>query len=197
MADADTVASINGTSTVLLNVRRQSGTNTVEVANDIKERIEEIKQALPPGYDLRIVRDTSEFIEASITNVEEHLIVGIDSGRARRAAVPREPALDAHRRHRDSDVDHRHVRPDLVHGLHARTRITMLALTLSVGIVIDDAIVVLENIYRFIEEKGDDAVPGGDRRHARRSASPCWRPRCRWSRFSCRSPSWAASSAGS
>ena len=43
---------------------------------------------------------------------------------------------------------------------------TMLALTLAVGIVIDDAIVVLENIYRFVEEKGRAAVPGGHRGHA-------------------------------
>jgi HAE1 family hydrophobic/amphiphilic exporter-1 len=70
MADADTIATINGTSTVLLNVRRQSGTNTVQVAHDTKGRIEEIRKALPPGYDLRIVRDTSEFIEASIHTVE-------------------------------------------------------------------------------------------------------------------------------
>jgi HAE1 family hydrophobic/amphiphilic exporter-1 len=75
-ADLDTIATLNGTSTVLLNVRRQSGTNTVQVANDAKERIEEIKQALPAGYDLRIVRDGAAFIEASINNVEEHLIVG-------------------------------------------------------------------------------------------------------------------------
>ena len=75
--------------------------------------------------------------------------------------------------------------------------LTMLALTLSVGIVIDDAIVVLENIYRFIEEKHEDqfqAAVDGDRR---KSASPCWRRRCRWSRSSCRSASWAASSAAS
>jgi HAE1 family hydrophobic/amphiphilic exporter-1 len=72
---------------------------------------------------------------------------------------------------------------------------TMLALTLSVGIVIDDAIVVLENIYRFIEEKHDDqfhaAVDGDAGDRPRR----CSRRRCRWSRSSSRSASWAASSA--
>ena len=58
--------------------------------------------------------------------------------------------------------------------------ITLLALALAVGIVIDDAIVVLENIFRFIDEKRMQALAGGDRRHARRSASPCSRPRCRY-----------------
>src|SRR5690242_13117641 len=75
-ANADTLANVNGVDTVLLQLRRQSGTNTVEVVKGVKERLETIKQALPAGYELRIVRDTSEFIEASIHNVEEHLIVG-------------------------------------------------------------------------------------------------------------------------
>src|SRR6185369_1145707 len=48
-ADADTVANIDGTSTVLLDVRRQSGTNTVEVVNAVRERLEEVRTTLPPG----------------------------------------------------------------------------------------------------------------------------------------------------
>src|SRR4051812_18680209 len=154
MADAETVANIDGTATVLLNVRRQSGTNTVEVAKNTKERIDEIRKALPPGYDLRVVRDTSEFIEASIRNVEEHLVVG-----SILAALVVLLFLT-------------NLRSTLISAIAIPTSIiatfglmwfmgftldilTMLALTLSVGIVIDDAIVVLENIYRFIEEKGE------------------------------------------
>ena len=57
--------------------------------------------------------------------------------------------------------------------------ITLLALALAVGIVIDDAIVVLENIVRFIEEKGDQAVPGGGAGDARDRPRRCWRPRSR------------------
>ena len=63
---------------------------------------------------------------------------------------------------------------------------TMLALSLATGIVIDDAIVVLENIFRYIEEKGvspKEAAIEGDRR---RSGWPSWRRRCRWSSSSCR-----------
>ena len=56
---------------------------------------------------------------------------------------------------------------------------TMLALTLAVGIVIDDAIVVLENIYRFVEEKGMSADAGRGRGDQARSASRCSRRRCR------------------
>ena len=59
--------------------------------------------------------------------------------------------------------------------------VTMLALVLMVGIVIDDAIVVLENIFRFIEEKGLPPAAGGASRPRATSASPCWPPRCPWS----------------
>jgi HAE1 family hydrophobic/amphiphilic exporter-1 len=155
MADAETVASINGTATVLLNVRRQSGTNTVEVANNTKARIEEIKAALPPGYELRLVRDTSEFIEASIHNVEEHLIVG-----SILAALVVLLFLTNLRSTLISAV----AIPTSIIASFTLMRVmgftlnnmTLLGITLAVGIVIDDAIVVLENIYRFIEEKGED-----------------------------------------
>jgi HAE1 family hydrophobic/amphiphilic exporter-1 len=155
MADADTVASINGEATVLLNVRRQSGTNTVQVAHDTKERLEEIRKALPPGYDLRIVRDTSEFIEASIHNVEEHLVVG--------SILAALVVLLFLTNLRSTIISAIAIPTSIIatFGLiwfmgFTLDTLTMLALTLSVGIVIDDAIVVLENIYRFIEEKHEN-----------------------------------------
>ena len=57
--------------------------------------------------------------------------------------------------------------------------VTMLALVLMVGIVIDDAIVVLENIFRFVEEKKMTPMRGGPRGDRARSAWRCWRRRCR------------------
>src|SRR5436190_2979815 len=65
-ADSDTIANVNGAGTVLLQVRRQSGTNTVEVVDAVLERLKDIKGNLPVGYDVRVVRDMSEFIKASI-----------------------------------------------------------------------------------------------------------------------------------
>ena len=76
VADVTTLANIDGDPTVLLQIRKQSGTNTVEVVNNVKERLAELRQALAPGYELRIVRDQAEFIEASFRSVQEHLIVG-------------------------------------------------------------------------------------------------------------------------
>jgi HAE1 family hydrophobic/amphiphilic exporter-1 len=155
MADADTVANIDGTSTVLLNIRRQSGTNTVEIVNGVKEQLKAITRALPSGYNLRTVRDGGEFIEASIHNVEEHLIVG--------SLLAAFVVLLFLTNLRSTIIAAIAIPTSIVatFGLiwymgFTLDMLTMLALTLSVGIVIDDAIVVLENIYRFMEEKHED-----------------------------------------
>jgi HAE1 family hydrophobic/amphiphilic exporter-1 len=155
MADLDTVANVDGASTVLLNIRRQSGTNTVEVVNGIKEQLKATVKALPPGYQLRIVRDGAEFIEASIRNVEEHLVVG--------SILAAFVVLLFLTNLRSTFISAIAIPTSIVATFSliwymgfTLNMMTMLALTLSVGIVIDDAIVVLENIYRFIEEKHDD-----------------------------------------
>ena len=156
-AEPDTLANVDGASTVLLQIRRQSGTNTVEVVKEVRDKIKELQAALPPGYTIRMVRDASSFIEASINNVEEHLVVG-----SILAAIVVLLFLT-------------NVRSTIIAAIAIPTSIiatfgllwymgftlnlmTMLALTLSVGIVIDDAIVVLENIYRFIEEKHENQL---------------------------------------
>ena len=196
MADAETVASIDGTATVLLNVRRQSGTNTVEVAKNTKERIEEIRQALPPGYDLRIVRDTSEFIEASINNVEEHLIVG-----SILAALVVLLFLT-------------NLRSTLISAIAIPTSIiATFGLIWFMGFTLDILTMLALTLVGRHRDRRRDRGAGehlplhrgegretSSRRRStapRRSASRCWRPRCRWRRFSSRSRSWAASSAGS
>jgi hydrophobic/amphiphilic exporter-1 (mainly G- bacteria), HAE1 family len=156
-ADVETAANVNGEGTVVLNIRKQSGTNTVEVAREVKSRLEALKTSLPTGYNLRVVRDQSDFIEASINNVEEHLIVG-----SILAAVVVLLFLTNLR----STVIAAIAIPTSIlatFGLmwymdFTLNMLTMLALTLSVGIVIDDAIVVLENIYRFIEEKHENQI---------------------------------------
>ncbi len=153
MAEPATQASVNGVATVLLQIRKQSGTNTVEVADNIKQRLADLQPTLPAGYSLRIVRDEAQFIEASIASVQEHLIVG-----SILAAIVVFLFLGNWR----STVIAAIAIPTSIVATFALVwymgftlnMLTMLALTLSVGIVIDDAIVVLENIFRFIEEKG-------------------------------------------
>ncbi|MBZ5558403.1 MAG: efflux RND transporter permease subunit, partial [Acidobacteriia bacterium] len=154
-ADSETVANVNGAGTVLLQVRRQSGTNTVEVVHAVKGRLAELTTTLPAGYNVRIVRDTAEFIEASIHNVYEHLIVG--------SILAALVVLLFLTNLRSTIISAIAIPTSIIatFGLvwymgFTLNMMTMLALTLSVGIVIDDAIVVLENIYRFIEEKHED-----------------------------------------
>src|SRR5947199_5044356 len=156
-AEAETIANVNGAGTVLLQVRRQSRTNTVEVVKAVKDRLSDLKANLPAGYNVRVVRDLSEFIEASIHNVEEHLIVG--------SILAALVVLLFLTNLRSTIISAIAIPTSIIatFGLvwymgFTLNSMTMLALTLSVGIVIDDAIVVLENIYRFIEEKHDDQL---------------------------------------
>jgi hydrophobic/amphiphilic exporter-1 (mainly G- bacteria), HAE1 family len=152
MADPLTKANISGDPTVLLTIRRQSGTNTVEVVEAIKQRLADLQAVTPPGYNIRVVRDQSEFIKASIDTVEEHLVLG--------SALAALVVLFFLWNWRSTLIAAVAIPTSIVatFGLiwyegFTLNSMTMLALTLAVGIVIDDAIVVLENIYRFVEEK--------------------------------------------
>jgi hydrophobic/amphiphilic exporter-1 (mainly G- bacteria), HAE1 family len=155
MADATTRASVSGTPTVLLTIRRQSGINTVAMVDAVNERLADIKAITPPGYKVWVVRDLSEFIRASIKTVDEHLILG--------SILAALVVLVFLWNWRSTLIAAIAIPTSIVatFGLiwyedFTLNSMTMLALTLAVGIVIDDAIVVLENIYRFVEEKGMD-----------------------------------------
>ena len=148
-----TSAEINGKPTVLLSVVKQSGTNALAVVDAVKERIEDIKATLPSGYKLNVVRDQSDYIEAAVHTVQEHLILG--------SILASFVVLLFLWNWRTTLISAIAIPTSIIATFalmyymgFTLNVITMLALTLSVGIVIDDAIVVLENIYRFIEEKG-------------------------------------------
>ena len=148
-----TAANIDGNPAVLLAIRRQSGTNTVAVIDGVKQRLAEIQARLPGGYALRIVRDESEYIKASVDTVQEHLVVG--------AFLAALVVLLFLRNWRSTVIAAIAIPTSIVSTFalmwamgFTLNMMTLLALTLAVGIVIDDAIVVLENIYRLMEEKG-------------------------------------------
>ncbi|MGE3341826.1 MAG: efflux RND transporter permease subunit [Vicinamibacterales bacterium] len=148
-----TSAMLDGRPAVVIAVRKQSGSNTAAVAQAVKARMAEIQPLLPPEYSVRLVRDQSEFIDASLAAIEEHLVLGgllaalvvfvflwnFRSTLIAAVAIP------------TSIIGAFALMAALDYTLN---QMTMLALTLMVGVVIDDAIVVLENIYRFVEEKG-------------------------------------------
>jgi HAE1 family hydrophobic/amphiphilic exporter-1 len=151
--DPTTAASLNSVPSVSVAVRKQSGSNTIALIQGVKERMAEIQPTLPKDLNIAITRDQSEFIENSLHAIEEHLIIGgllaavvvflflwnFRSTLIAALAIP------------TSIIASFAVIAALGYSLN---QMTMLALTLMVGIVIDDAIVVLENIYRFVEEKG-------------------------------------------
>ncbi|MFL6467851.1 MAG: efflux RND transporter permease subunit [Pyrinomonadaceae bacterium] len=148
-------ARLNGAPAVTLIVSKQSGQNTVAVAHELKDRLRELEPTLPKGFAVKIVGDNSIFIENSLHAIEEHLIVGsilasivvflflwnLRTTFIAALAIPTSIISTF----------------ALVYAMgYTLNSITMLSLTLMVGIVIDDAIVVLENIFRFVEEKGLD-----------------------------------------
>ena len=152
-AEPNSISMLDGRPAMTVAVRKQSGYNTVALANAIKIRMAEIQATLPPNVEVRLVRDDSEFINASLAAIEEHLVLG-----GILAAV----IVLIFLRNLRSTLIAAVAIPTSIIGAFAviaalgftLNQMTMLALTLMVGIVIDDAIVVLENIYRFVEEKG-------------------------------------------
>src|ERR1022692_1045738 len=145
-------ARLDGIPSVTLIVAKQSGVNTVATAEAVKQRLKEISAALPPDIKAQVISDQSVFIKAAVDKIKTHLIEGSFF-----AAIIIFLFLA-------------NIRTTLIAAIAIPTsiiatfalmaamgftlnQITMLALTLMVGIVIDDAIIVLENIYRFIEEK--------------------------------------------
>lgn len=148
-----TAARFDGIAAVTLVVSKQSGENTVATAAEVKQRLKDISALLPKDVHAEVVSDQSVFIEASVNNIRHHLIEGsifasiiiflflanIRTTLIAAVAIP------------TSIISTFALMAAVGFTLN---QITMLALTLMVGIVIDDAIIVLENIYRFMEEKG-------------------------------------------
>jgi hydrophobic/amphiphilic exporter-1 (mainly G- bacteria), HAE1 family len=148
-----TEARLNGQPAVTLVVSKQSGQNTVAVADAVKERLEELKSALPRDVKTQIVGDQTIFIKAALHSINLHLVEG-----SILAAIVVFVFLWNFRATFIAAIA---IPTSIIatFGLMAAmgftlNQITMLALTLMVGIVIDDAVVVLENIFRFVEEKG-------------------------------------------
>jgi HAE1 family hydrophobic/amphiphilic exporter-1 len=142
----------DGATAVMIDVRRAMGENTIRVIEGVKRQIDALRRTLPPSVEMTLTKDDSRFIYASIASLEEHLLWG-----SFLAAVVVMFFI-------------RNIRAVIISGLAIPASIvatftlmramdftlnnmTLLGLTLAVGIVIDDAIVVLENIFRYVEEK--------------------------------------------
>jgi HAE1 family hydrophobic/amphiphilic exporter-1 len=146
------VAYLNGIPTVTLEIRRQSGANTVEVISNIKTQLDRVKGQLPGDMKMEVIRDQSRYIDAALHEITRHLILGSILAslvvllfmRSWRSTLIAAVAIPC------SVISTFGMMRAMNFTLNG---VTMLALVLMVGVVIDDAIVVLENIFRFVEEK--------------------------------------------
>jgi multidrug efflux pump len=147
----------NGQQTLGIGIIKQSTANVVQVAADARKRAEEIAKSLPPGMSLDVQFDTSIFISASIHEVfmtlgiAVALVIGVIFmflGSLRATIVPAVTVPI-------SLIATFTVLYAL--GLSINL-LTLLALVLAIGLVVDDAIVVLENIHRRIEEEGESPL---------------------------------------
>jgi hydrophobe/amphiphile efflux-1 (HAE1) family protein len=146
------LARLNGAPAVVLEVRRQSGANTVATIEAAKANLARAVAQLPPDVRVEILQDQSRYIYAALHEIELHLILG---------AILASLVVLAFMRSWASTVIAAVAIPASLITTFAMMRmlgftlnsVTMLALVLMVGVVIDDAIVVLENIFRFMEEK--------------------------------------------
>ncbi len=148
--DPRSLSTLDGENAVALVIQKQAGTNTVEVADAIFKRVQALERSLPADIKVAPIRDASRFIRRSIHEVELHLVLGallasisvlvfMGSLRSTFIAALAIPC---------SIITTFAVLNALDYTLN---NFTLLALTLAVGIVIDDAIVVLENVYRRVE----------------------------------------------
>lgn len=164
-ADVRTFSRYNGKPSITLAVVKQSGGNTVSIAKAVKDKLPELSQFLPQGASLEITYDTSEFIANSVQGVGHDLLLG----GAFTAVV-----IYLFLRHvRMTMISLIAIPISLVGAFGVMyfmdftvNQITMLAMSLAVGMVIDDTIVVSENIFRHLEEGAPtpvDAAENGTR----------------------------------
>ncbi len=196
-----TLSRLDSQNAISLLIRKQSGTNTVQVVDRVKAKLQEIQRTLPADIKLQVVRDQSRFIRRAIEEVQDHLILGgllaslivalfIGNLKLMEKVVlggifgalaltffKGDPALLLKVSVLCTLITFvlflvvGRLRPAFIAALSIPTsiiatftvmryagftlnNITMVALSFSTGIVIDDAIIVLENIFRHMEEEG-------------------------------------------
>ncbi|HUT85653.1 MAG TPA: efflux RND transporter permease subunit, partial [Elusimicrobiales bacterium] len=142
---------LNGKQCIRVVVNKQSGANTVKVVKRIKERFKEIEYLIPSDIKTKILGDQSKYIQSSVHSVQEHLVMG---------AICAALVVMLFMGDLRSTIISAVAIPTSIISTFLFMRLagftlntmTLLGLTISVGIVIDDAIVMLENIYRHIEK---------------------------------------------
>ena len=141
---------LNDDRCILLAIYRQPGANTVEVVGKIRAQFPDIEREAPPGVRFNVVNDRAEFIQSSIHEVEFHLLLSV---------ILVVLVILAFLRNARSTLITALILPTSVIGTFGAmyllgfslNNLSLMAIILAVGFVVDDAIVVLENITRHME----------------------------------------------
>jgi len=150
MEDQRSMARLNGVSAVSMSVRQQSGTNMVTVADVVKAKLDQIRTVLPEDHKLLVIQDLSTFVQSSVDEAQGELFRGgtlavlvillfLRSLRGAFASAVTIPATIIS------------TYAFMLAMGFTLNMMTLLALTISVGMIIDDSIVVLENTYRHMQ----------------------------------------------
>jgi HAE1 family hydrophobic/amphiphilic exporter-1 len=150
MAEERTISRLNERRGVALQIRRQSGENTVAVVDAVKRELEAVRADLPDGYEMLVARDASRFIRSSILDVVSALVFG--------SLLASLIVLLFLRNVRSTLITAAAIPCSIIasflffyfFGFTLNT-MTLMALSLSIGLLIDDSIVVIENTYRHME----------------------------------------------
>jgi HAE1 family hydrophobic/amphiphilic exporter-1 len=145
---------LDGEPALALQIQKQAGANTVEVADNVKTSLEKLRAEMPPGVELRVVQDNSVFIRDSVEDVRTTLILGailtvlvvfffLNSWRSTVITGITLPI---------SVISAFIIMRALGFTLNV---MTLMGLSLAIGMLIDDAIVVRENIVRHMEHGQD------------------------------------------
>jgi len=147
------IARVDGQPSIALDIRKQSGSNTVAVVDAVMAKLDQIRPTLPADLKIVVQRDQSVFIRKSIDDIQHHLILG--------SLLAAFVVFLFLRNFRSTLIAATAIPVSLIGTFTVMkvfgftlNNMTLLALSLATGIVIDDAIVVLENIFRYVEEKG-------------------------------------------
>jgi len=151
LSDAKSYASYNGAEGVMLEVQKISGTNTIDIIERVKKVVPQLEAMAGERFDVKVLNDTSPFIINSLKDVEFDLIYG---------AVLAAIIVFVFLRNFTITLVSALSIPSSILGTFALmdymgfdlNKMTLIGLTLAIGIIIDDAIVVIENIYKKMEE---------------------------------------------
>lgn len=151
------LSTLDGENAASLFILKQSGTNSVAISDAVKERLDKVRKTLPPDLRIEIIQDQAHFIKESMDEVQFHLILA--------AVLVSGTILLFIRDWRTTLIATLAIPTSIVPTFlfmqymgFSLNNITMLGLILAIGIVIDDAVVVHENIFRYMEEAGMDAM---------------------------------------